>query len=253
MHDRSGWHRAWRLTRLGLLLVLVLLIIAAAVVWIWRKPIADDYIRDELERRGVQATYTLDRVGFRTQQVSNLVIGDPANPDLTVRRAIIQIRIKWNGSVEVYRVVARGVRLKGRLLPSGKVSWGQIDKLLPPPSGKPFRLPDLGRSRGHDDRAGHAVRADGIRGRRARAICRAGSPASWRPRRPGLTLGACRLDQFRAFVDIGVIARRPQVKGPIGAQGVRLPGQQSAPRPAADGNRFQLLRRRSTASTAAAG
>ena len=25
----------------------------------------------------------------------------------------------------------------------GKVSWGQIDKLLPPPSGKPFTLPDL--------------------------------------------------------------------------------------------------------------
>ena len=55
----------------------------------------------------------------------------------------IQLRIKWNGSVEVYRVVARGVRLKGRLLPSGRVSWGQIDKLLPPPSGRPFRLPDL--------------------------------------------------------------------------------------------------------------
>ena len=36
-------------------------------VWIWRKPIADDYIRDELERRGVPATYTLDRIGFRNQ------------------------------------------------------------------------------------------------------------------------------------------------------------------------------------------
>ena len=143
VHDRSGWHRAWRFTRLGLLIVLGLLVLATAIVWIWRKPIADDFIRDELARRGVQATYTLDRVGFRTQRVSNLVIGDPANPDLTVRNATIQLRIKWNGSAEVYRVVARGVRLKGRLLPSGRVSWGQIDKLLPAPSGKPFRLPDI--------------------------------------------------------------------------------------------------------------
>src|SRR4030095_7368224 len=143
VHDRKGWHWAWRLTKLGLLILLILLVLAAAIIWIWRKPIANDYVRDELERRGVQATYTLDRVGFRTQQVSNLIIGDPANPDLIVRRAIIQLKIGWTGSVNVYRVAARGVRLKGELLPSGKVSWGQIDKLLPPPSGKPFRLPDL--------------------------------------------------------------------------------------------------------------
>ena len=110
VHDRTGWHRAWRLTKLGLLLFLILLVIAAAAVWIWRKPIADDYIGGELERRGVEGSYTLDRVGFRTQQVSNLVIGDPANPDLTVRQAVIQLRILWDGSVEVYRVAARGVR-----------------------------------------------------------------------------------------------------------------------------------------------
>src|SRR6185369_742504 len=71
VHDRKGWHYAWRLTKLGLLFVLVLLVLAALIIWIWRKPIADDYIRGELERRGVQASYTLDKVGFRTQQVSN--------------------------------------------------------------------------------------------------------------------------------------------------------------------------------------
>src|ERR1044072_6411151 len=80
VHDRTGWHRAWRFTRLGLLVIVALLLIALVVVWLWRKPLADDYIRDELARRGVQATYKLDRVGLRTQQVSNLVIGDPANP-----------------------------------------------------------------------------------------------------------------------------------------------------------------------------
>ena len=52
---------------------------------------------------------------------------------------IIQMRLKLDGSFEVYRVVARGVRLRGKLV-HGKVSWGQIDKLLPPPSNKPFRF-----------------------------------------------------------------------------------------------------------------
>jgi translocation and assembly module TamB len=222
VHDRTGWHRVWRFPRLGLLVLLVVVVIALAGLWIWRKPIANDYIKDELARRGVAATYTLDRVGFRTQQVSNLVIGDPANPDLTVRRALIQLRIHWNGSVKVYRVVARGVRLKGRQVGS-KISWGQVDKLLPPPTGKPFALPDLtvdlqdttvalATTAG---RMGFAVQgrgnlSGGFRGKLAVAA-------------PALTPGACTLDQFRAFVDIGVIARRPQVEGPIGAVALACP------------------------------
>jgi translocation and assembly module TamB len=216
VHDRSGWHYVWRFTRIGLLILLLLLVLAVAVVWIWRRSIADNYIRDELERRGVTATYQLDRVGFRTQQVSNLVIGDPSKPDLTVRRAVIQLKVQWNGSFKVYRVAARGVRLKGRMV-GNKVSWGQVDKLLPPPTGKPFTLPDLTVDLKDTTVAlaspygpmgfavdGRGNLAGGFKGRLAVAA-------------PRLKPGACSLDQFRAFVDIGVIARRPQVKGPIGA------------------------------------
>lgn len=223
VHDRKGWHWAWRLTRLGLLSLLVLLVIAAAAIWIWRKPIADDYVRDELRKNGVHGTYSLDRIGFRTQQVSNLVIGDPANPDLTVRRATIQLRIKWNGSVEVYRVVARGVHLRGRLLPSGRVSWGQVDKLLPPPSGKPFRLPDL-----TVDLADATVSLASPYGQMGFAVAGRGNLAGGFKGKlaassQGLDFGTCRLDQFRGLVDVGVSGRRPQVKGPIGAQGLLCP------------------------------
>ena len=223
VHDRSGWHQVWRITRFGLLVILVLALVAVAIVYIWRKPIAENVLADELEKRGVQASYTLDRVGFRTQQVSNLVIGDPANPDLTARRAVIQIKIKWNGAVEVYRVAARGVRLRGRLLPNGKVSWGQIDKLLPPPSGKPFTLPDLTVDLKDATIAlaspygpmGFAVEgrgnlSGGFKGRLAVVAHK-------------LQPGACTLDQFRAFVRIGVVARRPQVAGPIGATNFACP------------------------------
>jgi hypothetical protein len=223
VHDRTGWHRAWRLTKLGLLFFLVLLVLAALIIWIWRKPIASDYIRGELEKRGVQATYTLDKVGFRTQQVSNLVIGDPANPDLTVRRAILQIDVKWNGSIKPYRVVARGVRLRGRLLPSGKVSWGQIDKLLPPPSGKPFTLPDLAVAL--QDATVSLASPYGQMGFAVvgRGHLAGGFKGKLAIDSPQLKPGACTLDQFRGLVDIGVIARRPQVKGPIGAAALACP------------------------------
>jgi len=121
---------------------MVLLVVAIAGIWIERRPLATHYLKSEFERRGVQASYHLDRVGLRTQEVSNLVIGDPKRPDLIARHAIVQMRIKWNGGFEVYRIVARGVRLRGRMV-NGKVSWGQIDKLMPPPSNKPFALPDF--------------------------------------------------------------------------------------------------------------
>src|SRR5215204_6612218 len=143
VHDRNGWHRVRRISRLGLIVLLGVALVVLAAVWLGREPIADTFIQRELESRGVRATYKLDRIGLHNQRISNVVIGDPRNPDLVARAALVQMRIKWNGSVEVYRIVARGVRLNGRLLKSGRVSWGQVDKLLPPPSDKPFRLPDV--------------------------------------------------------------------------------------------------------------
>ena len=123
--------RRWpRLLGFVLLAFLGFLLVALAVVWTQRRPIASDILSRELEKRGVQGTYKLDRVGLRTQQISNLIIGDPRRPDLTARVAQVQMRILLNGRVEIYRVMARGVRLNGRLV-GNRVSWGQVDKLLP--------------------------------------------------------------------------------------------------------------------------
>src|SRR5438045_6661326 len=122
--------------------LVILLVIAIAGVWIERRPIATHYLKGEFERRGVTASYHLDRVGLRTQEVSNLVIGDPKRPDLVARFAHIETRLKLNGNFEVYRIVARGVRLRGRLV-HGRISWGQIDRMMPPPSNKPFALPEF--------------------------------------------------------------------------------------------------------------
>src|ERR1043165_5299729 len=134
---------AWtRVAGVVAVVLIVILIFVIAVVGIEGRPIATQFLKREFERRGVTATYHLDRVGLRTQEVHDLVIGDPKHPDLVARHAIIQMRLKWDGSFEVYRVFARGVRLRGQLI-HGKVSWGQIDKLMPPPSKKPFQLPNV--------------------------------------------------------------------------------------------------------------
>src|SRR3546814_11687372 len=43
---------------------------------------------------------------------------------------------------KVSQVTARGVRLFGGVV-KGKLTFGSVDRLLPPPTGKPFALPDL--------------------------------------------------------------------------------------------------------------
>ncbi|HEX6603899.1 MAG TPA: YdbH domain-containing protein [Sphingomicrobium sp.] len=208
---RRPW---WRFASFAAIGVLLLLALAIAVLWIERRPIATHYLKREFEQRGVQASYRLDRVGLRTQQVSDLVIGDPKHPDLVARRAIVQMRIKWNGSFEVYRIVARGVRLRGKLV-NGKVSWGQIDKLLPPPSKQPFRLPEfvldvadssisLVTPFGPVGIAIHGTGnlSGGFKGRLAIAS-------------PRLVPGRCAAVNLRANVAVAVVARRPRVDGPV--------------------------------------
>ena len=220
--------RRWpRLVGWALLGLIGLLLAALLVVWTQRRPIANDILAREMEKRGVQATYTLDRIGLRTQQVSNLVIGDPRNPDLTARVAQVQMRIKWNGSVEIYRIVARGVRLNGRMQ-NGRISWGQLDKLLPPPSGKPFTLPDISVDIADTSISlatpvgplGIAVEGagnltGGFRGRLAAASAR-------------LDPGRCELIGMRARVGIAIDARRPRVSGPLSADRFSCPASRLA-------------------------
>jgi hypothetical protein len=221
---RARWSRVlgW-----GVLALLLVVAAAAVILWTQRRPIANDIIARELEKRGVQATYRLDRVGLRTQQISNLVIGDPRRPDLTARLAQVQMRIRWNGQVEVFRIVARGVRLRGRVA-DGRVSWGQIDRLLPPPSGKPFRLPDISVDLADATIglatpfgplglavAGHGNLTGGFRGTLAAAS-------------PRLAPGRCELVGMRATVAVAVIARRPQVEGPLSAERFTCPASRLA-------------------------
>ncbi len=208
---RRSWTRVATFVGFGLMIVLLIVI---AIAWTQRRSIATSFLKREFERRGVQSSYHLDRVGLRTQQVSHLVIGDPNRPDITARFAQIQMRLKLDGSFEVYRIVARGVRLRGRLV-NGKVSWGQIDKLMPPPSKKPFALPEfvldiadstisLATPFGPVGVAvqGNGKLSGGFKGRLAIAS-------------PRMVPGRCAATNLRANVAVEVIARRPRIEGPL--------------------------------------
>jgi hypothetical protein len=209
--------RAPRWTRVaGVLAValLLLLVIAIAVVWVERRPIATHFLKGEFERRRVTASYHLDRVGLRTQEVHDLVIGDPRRPDLVARHAIIQMRLKWDGSFEVYRVFARGVRLRGRLV-NGRVSWGQVDRLMPPPSNKPFALPEFALDVADSSISlatpfgplGFALQGNGkLSGGFA------GQAAIVSPQ---LVPGRCAAANMRATLAVAVVARRPRIEGPV--------------------------------------
>ena len=207
----TRWGRVASFVALGLL---ILLVVAVVVAWIERRPIATHYLKSEFERRGVTASYHLDRVGLRTQEVSNLVIGDPKRPDLIARYAHIETRLKWNGSFEVYRIVARGVRLRGRLI-HGRVSWGQIDRLMPPPSNKPFALPEFVLDIRDSTIAlttpfgpvGFALEGNG---KLSGGFAGHAAVVS-----PGLVPGRCAASNLHAYVTVAVVARRPRMDGPV--------------------------------------
>ena len=203
--------------RLTALALLGLILGALLIAWTQRRPIASDYIERELARRNVRATYEVTRIGFRTQRLENLVIGDPRNPDLTARW--VEVRLSWSGLTRprVKLITARGVRLNARLAKNGKISFGEIDRLLPPPTGLPFRFPDQNidiadtsvRFDTPAGRVGLALEgkgnlADGFRGRMAAAAHR-------------LQPGTCRLDSVKGLWTVAISDLKPRFRGPASA------------------------------------
>jgi len=204
--------------------ILGLFLIALFGAWLARKPIATNILSRELSRRGVQATYHLDRVGLRTQRISNLVIGNPAHPDLTAKMAQVEMRILLSGKVEVFRVVARGVRLRGQLV-GDKVSWGEVDKLLPAPSNSkaPFKFPDIAVDVADSTIAlrtpygplGFAVAGKGnLTGGFKGNLAVAG---------PRIAFGRCAIDAMHASMQVEIVKRRPHVIGPLSARNFACP------------------------------
>ncbi|MET0269403.1 MAG: hypothetical protein ABW173_03140, partial [Sphingomonas sp.] len=200
---------AGRRAAVALLAVLLLLGLG---LWSQRKPIAQRLVDAEFRARGVPARYRIATLGPGVQRLRGVVIGDPAAPDLVADELVLRWRYGF-GLPRLAAVEARGVRLRGRLA-DGRLSFGAVDRLLPPAGDAPFALPDV-RLRLADARlslatpagaiglgiAGEGDLADGFAGR---IVARA----------PSLVSGGCVARDATADMAVRITDRRPRLSGP---------------------------------------
>jgi len=193
--------------------VLALVAVAAGVLWWQRRGIAEGFVNRELARRGVPARYKIADIGLTTQRLTDVVIGDPRDPDLTADRIDVHTRIGFDG-VAVRGIAVGHARLKARLR-DGTLSLGVIDRLMPPPSGKPFALPAID------------ARLDDVRVRLLTDYGPVGMKLHGRGRldsgfdgrlalvAPRLAVGGCTIAGLRAPLAVRVRRAGPGVTGPV--------------------------------------
>ena len=119
-----------------------LLLLALLALWLARKPLATHYADRFLAEKGVAARYGIADLGLGRQRLTNVVLGDPADPDLVADWLEARTAVGLGGP---YLTGVRGghVRVRARWVNS-KLSFGSLDRLLPAgESGKPFTLPAL--------------------------------------------------------------------------------------------------------------
>ncbi|MEG3172029.1 YdbH domain-containing protein [Sphingomonas sp. ZB1N12] len=196
-----------------ILIVALVLFAALLALWFARKPIAEGFIDRELAKAGVPARYEIANLALGGQRLTNVVLGDPAHPDLVADWVETRTGVGLSGPY-LEGVRAGKVRLRGRLI-DGKVSLGAIDKLLPASSGKPFSLPALdvavadGRMRLETPQgvvglklAGSGKLDDGFHGTLAAISER-------------LDIGGCVIDRLAATVKLRIDAAKPTITGPV--------------------------------------
>lgn len=219
VEDRPARRSGARFMVRAALLFLAALIVGVVYIWVQRQPIAEHFVARELQSLGVRANYRVSQIALRTQRIENLVLGDPARPDLTARS--VEIDVVYGGIMpRVGAVRARGVRLYGRVTDKG-LSLGELDKFRDPASTAPFGMPDIDLTL-DDARArletpagpvglvvsGSGNLQSGFRGKIAALIRDA-------------SVGGCATPQASAWLDVRMVARAPRLSGPVRAEALR--------------------------------
>lgn len=205
--------------------VAILLVVALGLTWAWisRKTIADDLISGQLEKMGLPATYKVRRISPQKQVITDLVVGDPKRPDLTVERIEIATRLDF-GVPGIGRITLVRPRLYGSYR-NGKVSFGSLDKVLFTGSKEPFRLPDLdvavvdGRSRIDTDFGAVGVKLAGQGGLRGRFDGVIAAVA------PGMDVSGCKVRDASLYGKVAIRSERPHFEGPLRIGGGDCPQQ----------------------------
>lgn len=191
----------------------------ALVTWLYRTSIVTRFVDQALAERGVAARYQIEQIGLGRQRLRNIVVGNPDNPDLIIDRLDLSVVLGIDGP-RIAAVAIDGAMLRGRLTDSG-ISFGAVDRLIPPDDGTPFALPDMHLSLRRAAMSvqspwGHiAVGASGSGQLKQRFIGHVAARADT------LADGDCRADRAIARLRISIDEEIPKFVGPVGADAVR--------------------------------
>ncbi|MBO9575451.1 MAG: YdbH domain-containing protein [Sphingobium sp.] len=187
-------------------------------LYVARKPIADHYIAQTLREKGVPGSYVISRIGPRTQRLENLVLGDPAHPDLTARWVEVDLGYGFSG-VGVTALRAEGVRVAARYR-NGTLDLGSIGKLMGEGGGGKAELPDIEaeladvHARLATDGGDVALALEG------KGNLRSGFAGQLQAAAPRLALNGCALDGLDARTSVASEDGKLHFKGPIAVRGI---------------------------------
>ncbi|MDE8651562.1 YdbH domain-containing protein [Novosphingobium album (ex Liu et al. 2023)] len=210
--------RGWRRWAVG---VPVALALALGFAWISRERIADDFLAGQLEGMGLPATYRIARISPDEQVLRDVVIGDPARPDLTIAEVRVRTRLRF-GLPGLGRITLVRPRLWGSVH-GGKPSFGSLDKVLFTGGKAPFRLPDLdvaiedGRALIESDYGPLGVKVEG------KGPLRGGFAGALAVLAPQLAHGTCRTGRASLYGTVTIAGEKPRLRGPLRLAGLDCP------------------------------
>jgi hypothetical protein len=203
--------KRWPLVLAALAGVIVLAILAA---WLTRERIAGSVIAGQLDAYGLPAQYNIESIGPGRQVLTNVVIGDPARPDLTIERVETEIVPRF-GVPAIGEVTFVRPRLYGRLV-GGRVSFGSLDKVLYQGDGKqPFRLPDMdlavidGRGLVESEYGPVGVRLEGS------GNLRGGFGGTLAAIAPRIDVQGCQAERATLYGSLRIAREKPRFAGPL--------------------------------------
>ncbi len=205
--------RRRRWVRRVLLGILLILLSAIAILWLSRDHIADNFIGEQLVQLGLPATYDIESIEPDQQILTNIVIGDPARPDLTIDRVTVNITYGFGGP-SIGLITVEKPRAFGSYR-DGVLSFGALDPLLFPDSDEPPGLPEIdlelidGRALLETDFGPVGLKAQG-KGRLNDGFSGILAVAA-----PNLDGGGCKARRSSLYGSIAVSGGKPAFSGPL--------------------------------------
>ncbi len=193
-------------------LVLFLLLVAL-YGWIRREQLANDIIAGTLAEYDLPGEYEIVSIGPERQVLTDVVIGDPKRPDLTIERVEVALRYRF-GTPAVGRVTLLRPRLFGKLA-GGAVSFGSLDKVIHADSDAPSGLPGLdlelidGRALIESEYGSIGVKAEG------KGALDHGFEGVLAATAPELDAGGCAIRDVSLYGRVGVTRGTPNFVGPL--------------------------------------